>query len=296
MITKNGKYVGGRVGHAVSEEARAAIALASRRYTANESFFSSVDTEEKAYVLGFVATDGHVSEDGVRWTLQASDMPILERIREAMGSNHPIKPLRMKNSGGTVTDGVYMTIYSKRLVSDLRALGMEKDKTRTVQPWTGSANLQHHYWRGCMDGDGWLIRHARGFTAGFSGNEQMVKGFRDFILARTNRNANVRPIGSIFRVEYSGVRPPKDVARTLYENASIFLPRKKEMADLALVTEPQRRTYRDLSPEQLTTLHANLGQWTLVANELGMSYEALYQVRERLGMEMSKERRWSNGR
>ena len=32
-----------------------------KKYTANYNFFEKIDTEEKAYWLGFIAADGHVS-------------------------------------------------------------------------------------------------------------------------------------------------------------------------------------------------------------------------------------------
>lgn len=36
----------------------------SRKYTINENYFKNIDTEEKAYWLGFIYADGYISNVG----------------------------------------------------------------------------------------------------------------------------------------------------------------------------------------------------------------------------------------
>ncbi len=295
MITKNGKSSGRKFGHEVSEGTRKLIAQATRRYEVDEHFFTSIDTEAKAYILGFAATDGHI-DDGLFWTLQASDAPILEKIKLEMLSAHPIKFMKMTNSGGTITEGAKLSIYSKNIVTDLEKLGFLANKTKTIKPWNGPEELMPHYWRGCIDGDGWVSEtSSKGFRVGFCGNLQMVEGFRDFIDQKTGRHGNIRPIKSIFRVEYSGVRPPKVIIEALkYASASICLPRKLDIASQILVREPKRKSYSHLTPEILNDLYKIHKQWSGVAKELKMKFEDLYRVRKRLQMPMSKARNWTN--
>lgn len=68
-----------------------------RVYKVNEQFFNNINTEEKAYVLGFICADGHVEKDRLNITVAIKDEDILEKIRKATQSNHPIKEVKRTN-------------------------------------------------------------------------------------------------------------------------------------------------------------------------------------------------------
>jgi len=199
------------------------------QYEADRDFFRSIDTPEKAYTLGFMATDGHVAENGMVLSLQKGDRTVLERIRGWMHSSHKITERPMSRSTGTQAT---LKVYGSEIVRDLRLLGFSNNKTFTISPWTGPSELLPHYWRGCVDGDGWVIDRGSNFTVGFCGNIHMVTGFRDYIENTTQHRANIRSHKSIFRVEYSGVRPAQRAIRALKysDYPEICLPRKHTLA------------------------------------------------------------------
>lgn len=64
-----------------------------RKFSLNENFFESIDSEEKAYWLGFIAADGNVSEKQSRITveLQLADLSHLEKLRASVASTTNIK-------------------------------------------------------------------------------------------------------------------------------------------------------------------------------------------------------------
>ena len=88
-------------------------------YKVNEDFFSVIDTEEKAYCLGLILTDGHVSK-GNTIMLTMKDLDIIEKFQSALNSNHPIK---FKNKCWSIN------IRSKRLCDDLRNIGLHNQKS-----------------------------------------------------------------------------------------------------------------------------------------------------------------------
>ena len=51
-------------------------------YDVNVDFFTCIDTEEKAYILGFICADGHISEDRLVITVSIKDVDILEKIKK----------------------------------------------------------------------------------------------------------------------------------------------------------------------------------------------------------------------
>lgn len=65
-------------------------------YSIDENFFSNIDREGKAYVVGVLLAGGHLSKKGVLM-LTMSDFDIVEKYRDAIGSNAPIKTDRYGN-------------------------------------------------------------------------------------------------------------------------------------------------------------------------------------------------------
>ena len=64
-----------------------------RKYEVNESFFDVIDTEEKAYFLGFLYADGYNNTDrnSVNLSLKETDKDILIRLNNLI---QPDKPLQ----------------------------------------------------------------------------------------------------------------------------------------------------------------------------------------------------------
>ena len=58
-----------------------------RKYEFDFNYFENIDTEEKAYWLGFLYADGCVTPNTVRVELQASDKKHIEKFREAVQAN-----------------------------------------------------------------------------------------------------------------------------------------------------------------------------------------------------------------
>lgn len=258
-----------------------------RRHMLNEGFFTVVDSEDKAYWFGFLAADGYISEKGVRLDLQARDRAHLEKFRASLASTHAIfdrtDTVRLPSGRTGTYPHSYVYIPSVILATRLAELGLTPKKSHRVQPCTEIRDdVAHHYWRGVFDGDGHISRNGNSWTVGLCGNSFMVQGFAAFI--RQFCRTTVRPIlsGAVWRVAYSGTLLPQTIVRLLYHNATIWLDRKKKLAD-QLLAAPVRRhdlTYLDL--QELGELHAQEGSWKRVADVLGIRYDTLAHRRCRL--------------
>ena len=64
-------------------------------YKIDQTFFSPIDSEEKAYVLGFVTADGCVHNGSLVISLCKRDVAQLRKIRTCLKSEHPIKQVRL---------------------------------------------------------------------------------------------------------------------------------------------------------------------------------------------------------
>jgi hypothetical protein len=222
-----------------------------RRYTLDEACFESVDTPEKAYALGFIATDGHVNPDSLRIALQRRDVAVLGFFQRLLRSDAPISDCaeaREIKIGGQKSPGekTYFSsaicFCSRRLAESLCGLGMGGDKTFAVCPWDGPDSLLPYFWAGAVDGDGSVgFKRAAGRRSQgrvrFCGNRQMVDGFREFIRATLGLTATATPHEKIWEVCYGGNRRARLVAGLLYRDTPWALERKRARA-MEIISSP----------------------------------------------------------
>jgi hypothetical protein len=108
-----------------------------------------VDTEDKAYLLGWIASDGSIEKGIVTLAIDKVDIKTLSYLRDTVSTQIPIT---MK--GGT--NLVQFRIYSQNIVNDMCShLGITPGKkAKSVKfPELGS-KLQPHFIKGLFEGDG----------------------------------------------------------------------------------------------------------------------------------------------
>lgn len=205
----------------------------TRTYTLNEAAFDGT-SEEAAYFAGLLFADGCVSDRGeLSLSLSRDDGVMVERFREFLGSSHPIRVI----PGAVPSHGEkhILKVRSARLVAALARLGIGPRKSAVA---TAPAVMRCNpaWWRGCIDGDGWvgLSRDRRPGRApaailGFCGSRRAVEQFAEFVqLTSPGRPVACRPNGRSEVNWYLRVhgRRAADVIRVLYTGSAIALPRK----------------------------------------------------------------------
>ena len=120
-------------------------------YSFDNTFFKKIDTEEKAYVLGFFFADGYNSETQLEFSQIEQDEDILVKINSALKSDIPL--YSYKNSSGNIKK--VLRISSREMCKDISLLGGIKNKSLILQfPTCVPDSLIHHFIRGYFDGDG----------------------------------------------------------------------------------------------------------------------------------------------
>jgi hypothetical protein len=128
------------------------------KYSIDETYFSNIDTQEKAYFLGFLYADGCVSQLP-RYTITTSikviDIKVLEDMKTALKSEHPVK--QYERMGGLY---VHFTFNSKQIHTDLIKHGCVPAKSKTVsfpEFLLSDDKLLSSFITGYFDGDGSII-------------------------------------------------------------------------------------------------------------------------------------------
>src|ERR1051326_5046232 len=105
-----------------------------RLYPLNHAFFDVIDSEEKAYWLGFLSGDGAIIKSTVVVALKRGDAAHLTKLATAIESSAPIHEYT-STLGGRVYLTATVRLSSIRLVAALARLGVGPRKSLTLQPW-----------------------------------------------------------------------------------------------------------------------------------------------------------------
>lgn len=224
-------------------------ARSTRKYTVNEHFFDIIDTQEKAYWLGFITADGSVRRNSLKVALKKSDIKHLEKIKSHLEASNPIK-IRSYND----YEYCEIVIYSLKLILALECLGIKERKTNYAAPFNEMPNkLISHYWRGIFDGDGCLTKYIteskrEAWDLSVVGTQSICVGFNKFIKTLVKTKASVFKRKNIYRTSYTGINLPKEIIKVLYSDSKVYLDRKKKLSIELLQTQSKSKQNFRINP------------------------------------------------
>jgi hypothetical protein len=217
-------------------------------YNCNHNIFST-DTENSFYLAGFIAADGCIISKGknkiLSIGLSSKDKSHLEKIKNALEAENPIRDYDIKNSkqnpkwNDTIKSD--LKISSAQIYSDLQRFNITERKTHTLTfpDWMRDHPLRHHFIRGYIDGDGSFFhnlgkkRSVKQVFFSVRGTTAFLTSLRSILEADLNleeRTKDIRVNNGIGVLEYGGNRVCKALAEYLYQDATIYLERKMEAA------------------------------------------------------------------
>lgn len=206
-----------------------------RKTRCNDNFFDFIDSEIKAYLLGFLYADGCITSDGrISILINSKDIEILQLIQKFICPNHQIIHQNYQNIKRDPQ--VKLRFKSKQLYKRLVELGFTVDKTYTESDILKNIpqHLKHHFIRGFLDGDGhikWVERSVLQFSKG-------VKTIlEDIDLFLTNSTTNVRFKKSWFTLEYYKRPLVQSLIKKIYKDYTYALKRKEIVALQCINTE-----------------------------------------------------------
>jgi len=101
-----------------------------RKYSLDESFFDVVDTEEKAYILGFLYADGcNDNNNSIKIELAEIDKEHLNKINKCFKSNAPIHERIPNKDSYTKNNSFVLKLNSKHMAKNAEKLGCMPNKT-----------------------------------------------------------------------------------------------------------------------------------------------------------------------
>lgn len=234
----------------------------------DDTFFDSIDTEDKAYWLGFISADGYIQHNKIGISLAVIDKNHLEKFVKSIGAQHPVRIYRKQNFKSTCR----VEVFSKHAVNSLKKLGVGERKSHTLRPCKAiPRELMRHYWRGLLDGDGWITKNTGQRSLGLCGSLHTVVGFKLFVKRYVPTTQKVRRMRSIYAFSLSGKKLSQKLCRVLYGGSTVYLDRKKERADNLIKAKTRNaRSWKHLKAEDLLSLKLEHGSWSAVGKFLGV--------------------------
>ena len=190
----------------------------------NFNFFDKIDSEEKAYWLGFLYADGSVSyfNNTLELSLKLNDYKHLNKFKEALKSKLIVKTDHFR---------CRFAITNKHLKERLIELGCTPRKSNTLKFPTNEQvprEYLNHFIRGYFDGDG----HIRYNGENTNRPLFMLYGTKEFLLELikiTNLPLNLkrdkRHKNNTYFISYFGINSI-NFLNYIYKDSSIYLDRK----------------------------------------------------------------------
>ena len=211
-------------------------------YYCDYKFFETIDTEEKAYWLGFLTADGWINQNtetgsgttGVE--LQYGDIGHLKKFNKSLNGNYRItdrwRPCAISSSDPNKKNHMcVLRIFSRIMYQSLVNLGFTNNKSFDSYIPDIPENLQRHYIRGYFDGNGSVSVSNNYLDVRFcTASSKLKDGLIEICL---NNNIKLKDCSHltendiiVYYPEVTSLKNKLTLLDYMYKDATIYLDRK----------------------------------------------------------------------
>ena len=215
------------------------------RHTYNTDYFKTINSEHKAYWLGFMYADGYIcqtfnkntgnlksSEAGI--TLKRADENHLKKFIKDINGTQSVRYKDVKLNGNTY-HAARISIIGRKFSENLINKGCMPRKSLSIKFPNKEIlpdNLVKDFIRGYLDGDGCL--HVKNEDYRYIVNLVGTYSFLDSVREILNKELGLTKVvisqkGNAFQISYSGRNNFNKITSYLYNGATIYLNRKYEI-------------------------------------------------------------------
>ena len=200
----------------------------------HEDYFDEIDTEEKAYFLGWLMADGCVAIANGQYSLKINiaykDKELIEKFQKAIGSTHHLLKRNHKKNGAS-HQSAYVSITSRHMCESLMKLGVIPRKTGKEIISPIKEKFVRHFIRGYFDGDGITNCKNGKRRSGFISSSEVLQGIQKRLGTNIKCfHPNNTKTENVYYFE-SGIRFSKKLYKYIYKDATIWLSRKRKRMD-----------------------------------------------------------------
>lgn len=233
------------------------------RYTLNEDYFEEIDSDDKAYWLGFIYADGYVGDEGINniiISLTEDDREHLQMFAEQIEFTGNLRSVAAGGYAGSKA-GVTINFSSKKMASDLRKIGLYRGKSMTLSDLPDiQPQYLRHFIRGYFDGDGSI------YTSRHTSRHQLSDGT---LKLYEYRRPEVSMIGSLKFIEKMMKAVPFDFRiKESHTQGMVYMisARSTDIMDIYFYMYNDARTYLKRKFDKWTNILSALGEQSPLNN------------------------------
>lgn len=209
----------------------------SRKYSCNHNYFDNINTEDKAYWLGFLYADGFVTNDNrVGISIKSDDIDLLIAFNESISSNYKINIYTTSQGFSNNTEYARLLISSKQIVESLVSHGMFYKKSNILKRPNIEADLTRHFIRGYLDGDGSIfLNNSKSlfYSVSFVGTDDILSYICEYFLSiKAIKNYRLEKRNDeqvVSYVRFGGNIIVKKILDDIYKESTLYLKRKNNI-------------------------------------------------------------------
>lgn len=206
-----------------------------RQYLIDENYFNIINTQNKAYSLGFIFADGSVNKNGSGFaiSIQERDKELLDKLNHEFGGDRKLSFIEYNKKNHNWQNQYCLAITNQKMNQDLIKHGAVPNKSLSLEfPNDISNDLIRHFVRGYFDGDGSLAKNEDRCT--IISTENFCKSLSDIIANELNIHCSImlchgnkdKPTRTI---QIAGKKQVKKFLDWLYFDAELYLGRKHSL-------------------------------------------------------------------
>jgi len=232
------------------------ISDSRKNYTLNNKVFDTLN-EKSAYWLGFILADGNIItkkySGRVRIELHEKDKEHIELFKSFLETDKEIQ-IDTRKRGFVEKDitSYYISISDHNIIGRVLDYGIIPRKTYDFEGVHEDLKNNRHFWRGAVDGDGWISDReksnkwkSRIIAIGLCGHKLTVEGFVDVVMHNIEVERNYEPKQASehcwnFEVQQ---QTAYRIINLLYGDTNYGLKRKVKKAHHILRTFEKKKLY-----------------------------------------------------
>lgn len=215
------------------------IAQRKNKYSLNEHYFDKIDSNEKAYWLGYIAADGCITKTNY-FAAASIDKEILDQLKIDLEYTGEVYLPKQKENR---TPAYRINFSSKILCDALRKLGIHEKKSMIYNELPNiDEKYISHFIRGYFDGDGCICKHDSSYVrnnkryffthvyVNIVATKNFCEALRDVFLIQLGYFAHIHkhPTKSMYYIYVHKQSALRKLFDYMYQNASFYLERKHQ--------------------------------------------------------------------
>ena len=196
-----------------------------------EDYFQDITTEKQAYFLGLLASDGSVSEkrNTISLSLNVDDgLDLIEEFKKELNSTGSINVHTDKRTDYKRKSMAIIQFSSQKTKEDLQKIGITPKKTKSLEYPNINKELDRHFIRGFIDGDGCFYYKRGVLCFSLVGTESILKSIQQIL----KKELSIDPTKLFWHktgVYYLSLAHKKTMLLRdwIYKDSSIYMKRKK---------------------------------------------------------------------